>query len=157
MKNQSSNNVQWDGLLIMFVTLIAQLPARWLGSGTHQFEFSIGWFFQCHNFQFFFYHDMIHSVFIILLAQLPARWIILLETFQERRTTRKHSPFFCSASWSNTGIINLDKMMLPIMFYFFLVTIALDLGLRSHLLPFRTPQPSPLQLKLPSYPPQLLS
>jgi hypothetical protein len=109
------------------------------------------------QFPVFFYHDMIHSVFIILLAQLPARWIILLETFQERRTTRKHSPFFCSASWSNTGIINLDKMMLPIMFYFFLVTIALDLGLRSHLLPFRTPQPSPLQLKLPSYPPQLLS
>ena len=80
-----------------------------------------------------------------------------LKHFKNEELQENIHHFFCSASWSNTGIINLDKMMLPIMFYFFLVTIALDLGLRSHLLPFRTPQPSPLQLKLPSYPPQLLS
>jgi hypothetical protein len=157
MKNQSSNNVQWDGLLIMFVTLIAPLPARWLGSGTHQFEFSIGWFFQCHNFQFFF--TMTWSILCLsyCLLNFLLGGLSYLKHFKNEELQENIHHFFCSASWSNTGIINLDKMMLPIMFYFFLVTIALDLGLRSHLLPFRTPQPSPLQLKLPSYPPQLLS
>ena len=40
-----------------------------------------------------------------------------LKHFKNEELQENIHHFFCSASWSNTGIINLDKMMLPIMFF----------------------------------------